>query len=432
MRASLGAGFCILLVLGGPGAAQTVTTVTYGPTGAITQTQTQTTIPNAVGAATAQVGLESAQAGLQSAQISAATAAVPGSGIAPTTTPGSGTGTEEGSLLAASATKVAARYLNTLIPSKKLLVFVGAATLPDTTPWIYFQNQTGRLLKDIQSDESNLSNIISPPQGGAKVKQAFAILALPLAAKFLSYAYTSYQVQGAALTVDDYMMDVAMLEMQPNWQLYSQFVSVKMPDDIKTPLDNLDTETAAATKLIIEGQRFIARISNGKAKNTPDSKAKVAAATAAIASLTGDITAYVSFTSAISGGTGLTLSAVLQGHAMYKALHDPDAGVAFVKVHSASVGVITKSNLFTNLGAMPLYTSIGLVVSFVYYPPNTTGSDDLSAPKAGLFEVMTPYHTAGTVREELALDAVGSCVLGPKTDENAGKLCPQVFGVPSR
>jgi hypothetical protein len=436
MRSILLRATCLLLLSALPAEAQIVTgtTVTTGADGTVTQTQTTT----ANGPAATTTAANAA-----TAQISEATAAIPGSGIAPTTTPGSGTGTEEGALLAASATKAAARYLSNQITHNNVLVFVGAATVPDFSPWLYFKSQTGRLLKEMKSDEERLQNILHPPREGGGGKRAlFFPGTIAVAGKILSYFYTSYQVGGIALTPDDYMMDVAMLEFQPSWHLYSQMVSLQLPDDINKPLTALDQEAQKASNQIIDGQKYVARRSNGKDKDTPNAKADVAAATAAIAALTADITAYTNFTTGISGGSGLTMSQVSQGHAMYQSLQDPAGGVAFVKVHSTSVGTITKSNLFTNLGAMPLYTSIGLVVSYVYYPGvqidagghpvmDANGNETLLNPKAGIFEVMTPYHTAGTVKTELALDAAAICDLKPHADlPNASKLCPRVYGVP--
>ena len=126
----------------------TGTTVTTGADGSVTQTQTTTSSGPAA---------SKTEADALSAQIGAATAAFPSSGISPTTSISSGGGTEEGNLLNAIATKSAARYLTDIAIKDKenVLIFVGNSAAPDVSAWMYFREQTSRLLENLQTHEKN-------------------------------------------------------------------------------------------------------------------------------------------------------------------------------------------------------------------------------------------------------------------------------------
>ena len=113
---------------------------------------------------------------------------------------------------------------------------------------------------------------------------------------------------------------------------------------------------------------------------------EIAQLTAAIANLTGDLTNYNSFLTALNTATSASSwSNVLQAYAFSRALDSATGGgVAFIKVHSTAVGVITKSNLWTNLDLEPpMYISVGMVVSFVFYDTQTATSSG-SLPGAQL------------------------------------------------
>lgn len=432
-----------------PAAAQ-VTSIqtTTGPGGAVTSIQTTTT----AGPAATQ-----AQAQAETAQIGVTTAAVTGSGISPTTTPGANAGYEEGSLLVASEAKIAGQYLtNSLMPNNRVLVFVGAgATAPDVSSWLYFQNETDRLIFNLKSHEQLLETLVSPPpKDGARLSLPLAAAAvLAVAPKILSYGYTSYQTAGVQLTPDDYMFGVALIQANNSWRLYTQQINATPPNEATEKLAGLDAEVVKSNNDILKGQAKLGELLTGKGGKIPANVALGNKITAAITYLTTDINNYTTFvTSLSSNSSAITWSSVMQAYAIQNALNG-DGGVVFVKVHSAGAGVLTKSNLFTNFGAAPMYTSAGLVISYVYYTsqksskevedPNFDKTLDLlhthtllepiplSQSKAGIFEVMTPYHTIGTVRKELELDARGACKYDgqPKTGD-AAKYCPVIYGNP--
>lgn len=269
-------------------------------------------------------------------------------------------------------------------------------------------------------------------------------LALILAPKVLSYAYTSYSSSGASLTPDDYMLDVAILKYAPGWTLYAQQIGEALPANVSGTLDELDRDNVAATADIVVAQGELAVLSNGPHAKDPTQADQIAQLTAAIANLTGDLTNYNSFLTALNTTTSAaSWSSVLQAYAFSKALDSSagGGGVVFVKVHSTTIGVLTKSNLWTNLGtAVPMYTSVGMVVSFVFYgtqahtsqgnlPATPLTPVPLTPTSAGLFEIRTPYNRIGTVRKALTEDGLGHCTVNAATPgTDAAKYCPVIYG----
>jgi len=83
-----------------------------------------------------------------------------------------------------------------------------------------------------------------------------------------------------------------------------------------------------------------------------------------------------------------------------------------------------------------MYTSAGLVVSYVYYRPDSnldSSAEDLTPAKAGLFEVMTKYNKAGTLDLALSEDKNGDCLnwnTTPKDDRKAAEYCPTLYSEP--
>jgi hypothetical protein len=80
-----------------------------------------------------------------------------------------------------------------------------------------------------------------------------------------------------------------------------------------------------------------------------------------------------------------------------------------------------------------MYTSVGMVVSYVFYPSGTAISQNgqLNHPQleAGIFEVRTPYNKAESVVNTLTQDNLGNCtVTGPKSGvSDAAKYCPVIY-----
>jgi hypothetical protein len=472
MRANWKVGAAAFLFTAGIAQAQSngiiigTSTTVQNPNGSTTTTNTSTG-PAAT----------NAEAQAESARIAAATAAVPGSGIAPATTLSGTSGTEEGSLLLVPAARMAADHIikqvgGVIDPTKptgaahKVLVFLGATpTAPDLSAWLYFQSQTKRLQNDLDNDTKSLHDCVHPTQNSCSSQPNPAVtitdrmsakdffktygnapriqmalvngtgsVAIAIIPKLFSYATTSYQTSGVGLTIDDYMMDVALMEEDPSWSLYSQRINATLPDDIATPLETLDTDSLSASKEILEAQPILANLS-AKKNPSPGTAARIKQITAGMTTLTADLAGYQSFVSTLNSSTSMNWSSVVQAYAIHRALQTL-GGVVFVKVHSASIGVLTKTNLWTNLGAMPMYTSAGLVVSYVYYRPDSnldSSAEDLTPAKAGLFEVMTKYNKAGTLDLALSEDKNGDCLnwnTTPKDDRKAAEYCPTLYSEP--
>lgn len=403
--------------------AQVVTgvTTTVGPSGTTTVTTTAEG-PSA----------EKAAADAASARISAATAAVPGSGLSPSTSlSGANAGFEETTLGAATVIKLAARHIAAILPhDKETLLLVGGVASPDTSAWLMFQQRSAGLLAQLKADEKTLKHALGagqPPAPSPKAESFFSGGGVALAPKVLSYFLTNYQVAGFNITVDDYLLNAALLETGARVTLASQQAEAAIPDEISKPIERLQAGSVAASALVVKATAAQARLANTTGPNAPGAKIQADLIKSLVASLTADIGTNGAFITSLSGGPGVAgnLGAVLQARLVDRAMSAEGGGLLFVKQHSVAGGVITKTNLWSNLGAMPLYTSAGLVVSFVYYPSRANAAAPAPRPTAEVFEVATPYHTAGKVRRLLELESAGAC--DAPTTEDARKYCPVVY-----
>jgi hypothetical protein len=184
------------------------------------------------------------------------------------------------------------------------------------------------------------------------------------------------------------------------------------------------------------------------------------------------MTDYTNFTVSLFGGMqGNTAVAgnaatIVQEYAADTALKG-GVDLLYVQIHNASGGLISKTNLWSTLGAMPLYASGSVVVSYALYGKDAATPDPKDAAAvalnavvkkiggsdkdgnyypmlaAGLFGVATPYHTIGQVPKAVLLDKQGYCdasnhatlpnaTAGAEPEgadstmvENAGKYCPR-------
>jgi len=212
--------------------AQVVTgvTTTVGPNGTTTVTTT------ADGPAAEKVAADAA-----TARISAATAAIPGSGLSPSTSlSGANAGFEETTLGAATVIKLAARHIASVLPrDRDTLLLVGGGASPDTSAWLMFQQRSSGLLAQIKADEKTLKRALGaaqPPVPAPKTESFFSGGGVAVAPKVLSYFLTNYQAAGLNITVDDYLLNAALLETGARVTLASQQAESAVPEEVSKPI----------------------------------------------------------------------------------------------------------------------------------------------------------------------------------------------------
>jgi hypothetical protein len=303
----------------------------------------------------------------------------------------------------------------------------GPAIAPDATPWLTFDQHAQQLAIELKADDDLLDEEIQkekefqnqkPPHGGVRPLFAPALLvAIPVIQKVLSYAAISYSEGGVSLTVDDYLLEVALMKGKPTWVMLGQRASSTPPAEIKNDLDAIQGELTRAHDLIGKAAPFVALNQGSTQKHDKDEATRM---TSLETNIVADVGAINTFLSSVNGGVNAstTMSTVFQALQYQKALNANGGGVLFVKMHSAAGSVLTRTTFWSNLGfGMPISDSIAMTISYVYYGPD-------GQRQAGIFSVATPYQPADTVESFLADYSKGACDLGvPKPSH----YCPVVY-----
>ncbi len=409
-------------------ASQTITgtTTQTASDGKVTTTVTTSNGPAAV---KAEADAASAQAGATSAQINAATAAFPGSGLAPSTgLAGSSPGYAETSLLTTVTLRAAAREITRILAQNpKALIVVGTTTTPDPTVYTLFGARVKLLKEGIAHDLGKLQDAeakaLRNKASRPKPYSAAIGVVIPLATRALSYLTTNYQVGGVNITADDYELCAALLQLDPDANLYTQVLVSGTPDAISSQIASLRAEIDGTNAAIDKANEVKADIEQDTSKPAKDDAAALASF---ITNLQSDVSAASAFLTPLENGTTAsgTLGAITQSYFAEEAIKARGPGIAFVKVHAMAGGVITKTNLFTNLGAMPMSNSATTIVSVIYYPSGGGGR-----PVTEMIEIVTPYVKANHVVDVLRYDEAGTCMHPTKTQ---AKLCPKVYRTSSK
>lgn len=205
------------------------------------------------------------------AQINATTAAVPGSGITPSTALGGSAGQQETNLLETVAVEGAVRQLGAIAPfgsKNALLVVNGPAVAPDATPWLTFDQHAHQLVVELKTDDDLLESEVHKEKeaqeqkrahGGIRPLIAPAVLAaIPVLQKILSYAAVSYSEAGVSLTVDDYLLEVALMKGKPSWIMLGQRGTSAPPEEIGNDLDALQSELTRSHDLVAQAAPYLA------------------------------------------------------------------------------------------------------------------------------------------------------------------------------
>jgi len=386
------------LALASSAQSQVVTTVTTSPTGTTTQVQTT----SATDAVTAK-----ALADAEKAKLDAANAQFSSTGISGAVQTGAGAGTEEANLLVAVAMKAAARHVTTAVKDSRVLVIIGT-TAPDLSAWATFDARQDGIDKALDRDSRALDAALAAlprpkPPGADRALELKDVLPIGAALadipKILSYFATDYSASGLSVPPDDYMFEAALAHYATGWTIYTHLLTISDGSQVLAQIRSLTDKAAREAA-------HVAR-ANVAIDGLDDKSAPVKRVKAAIVDLQSDIALYNAFITSLSTGGAQSLGAILQAKVASDYLNQPPGGVMFIKVHASSGGLITKKSVWNMLGAMPLYASGGVVVSYVYY--SRAVKDGPLTRTADLFGEMTPYHTVGHVKTAVALDREGSC-----------------------
>ncbi len=428
-----------LVALGGAALAAdqsvvTGTTVVTSPTG----TTTTTTTANGPSAT--------------KAELDAANAAFPSSGITPDVKLSGNTGTEEANLLTAAAINTAANQIisRTGADQFETLIIAGNSGL-DVSAWMLFDTKIETLKSRFDNDLATYRALANPSRkhnwGTDRLSLTGIGEGLIALKGILSYFATSYQASSVSVSTTDDMLAVAIAGRMPERAIiYSQMVALAANKKIAERFSALTDLANQANDAVV-------------ASNTlPPAKKK--SIEAAVTNLKNDLADYGSFGTWLLGGPSGNATApgnlnqVAQAYAAASVLRN-GGRVLYVKIHNAAGGIVTKTNLWSTLGAMPLYASAGIVVSYASYEGGTpsagqkkileaiapdddsTGVYKLAA--AGLFAVVVPYHTIGHVPLVVSLDKTGGCDAVGKhyatkaefeandvvLDSDAAKYCPR-------
>ena len=446
------------------------------PAGVVTGTSVQSAGPNGTTInQTFQSGpaLTQAEAQAQSAQISAFNSAFSSSAITPGVTGGTNEGIEEGNLLAAVAINAAANEIMhlTALQNRALFIYPGNTGF-DLSAYTTFDLKLKSLIaefsgdKGYEGDNKRYEDAVNAAMDAIKAAQAKAKPkarsnlefrtasfvggaeifgeGLGAAAKILSYFATSYNAAGVTVSTTDYMLAIAIANRDLNHAvIYNQMLAIGAQKAIQAKLAPLAQAVATAETHVTKGNPLTdaqKKIVGTKLSGDIDD---------AVTALKSDVSDYSAFAVSLFGGmqganavTG-NIGTIVQEHVAYSALQQ-GAGLLYVQIHNASGGLMSKTNLWSTLGAMPLYASGSVVVSYALYAKGTPPTDNDATAKiladvlktittdqdtdyyplvaGGLFGVTMPYHTIGHVPQIVLLDKQGIC------DQFNQKILPQSSG----
>jgi len=290
-------------------------------------------------------------------------------------------GAVESKLLAAHAIKIAARRIATAVKekSKKKVFIFEAENYPDFQGLHSFRFRM-QLIK-IGFEAAKISIPAEEILEGVPVPAAVSA-GLEALSNILGYLKTDYTVGGIDITLDNSLLIFAVAGALAK----NQEVQVNIPsihnsvttDKALTAFTEKFSQFEKMRKLAAEkAERLkdeIAGLKSDAADKEGDEKVKLLAQVdekkATLTPLTDVIKSYDTFLSSLvteDDDGNLLLTALVQEFAIEKALKDAgtDGAVLLLRLENSGGGYLLKKNLWTGLGAMPLYHMGGATIAYL-------------------------------------------------------------------
>ena len=332
-----------------------------------------------------------AQAEAELAALKVSFGEVPSSGISGTVEARDGTGELEAALLAVKAVQEATNTIATSVMTSvtrgSTIVIVGEADVPTFASLRAYETEVA-LVKEILNKAIAAA---TPTKEEAVAKEAVPLpgaagLALDAASKLLSFFRTDFVVKGLTVSLEDSVAVNAVAGTLAAPDYKGRAYTIRVPAVY-------DPGTLSSSTSFLIADLFELSTLRGQAQSLLKTHDQTSLANA-IQSAIGLMDTWYSKLSTPDAKGIATLAHVVKEKAIADSL---DHGYLLVmKVHKAGGAFMTKKNLWTSLGVMPLYHMGGAAVSFTLFK-GRTGRVLIS----GVVPVHGGFVKAGKIRREL-------------------------------
>jgi hypothetical protein len=347
------------------------------------------------------------------AAVKAAIGDVPSSGITGTVTPGEKAGDIEAALLAMKAVRSAAAKVAMKIPGQAdtHVVMMTPSEMPTFQNLMAYDAQLAIINATLDAAIKAGGDLFGPGGDEEAVPALGAAgLALDGVSKLLSFFRSDITIKGVELTIDDRvgLQEVANALAAKQFRvtvpaIYNRGGMTSKAAFVIMDGTALSTKRAQLAPLIVAATRKVEELTTSLAAATT-APAKTAIEKSLI-DMTALLTSLKNASTMVDGWyTGLSATdakgvAAVVNVAKEKAIADSlgqGALLLLVKVEKAGGAFVTKKNLWTFFGTMPIYHMGGAALSFTL-----VGGSDGAVKAAGVFPIHGGFIKAGGVAAEL-------------------------------